>query len=157
MLVGCSQVHAERNKYGILPATDNFLKTANFLLVSLVALAGCPTAQPSGNSKPEPETVLITYHAKPGSEAELQATLLRAWQIYRTEHLVQAEPHTLVRDAEDGNRTRFVEIFTWVSHAIPEHAPDAVQKIWQQEQALCEARNGHSGIEGGEVTLVSKG
>ena len=97
---------------------------------------------------------MVTYHVKPGKEAEFQALLSRAWQTYRREHLVFANPHTIVRDTEQGDKTRLVEIFTWVSHAAPEHAPDAVKKIWEQEQSLCEARSGHGGIEGGEVELL---
>ena len=122
---------------------------------SLVALTGCSATHPAGDAKADPETVLITYHAKPGKEAELQGVLERSWQIYRAEHLVFAGPHTIVRGTEDGGKTSYVEVFTWVSHATPEHAPDAVKKVWEQEQSLCEARNGHGGIEGGEVELVS--
>ena len=107
------------------------------------------------SARPDPETVLVTYRAKPGSEAELQAVLSRAWQVYRSEHLVHVEPHIIVRDTEDGGKTRYVEIFTWVSHAAPEHAPDSVKAIWKQEHSLCEERNGHSGIEGGEVDLLT--
>ena len=98
--------------------------------------------------------VLITYHVKSGHEGELQAVLLQAWKIYQREHLVFAEPHVIVRGAEDGDKARFVEVFTWVSHAAPEHAPDSVNAIWGQEQSLCEARSGHTGIEGGEVEFV---
>ena len=36
-----------------------------------------------GLAKAVPETVLVTYHVKPGKEADLQATLARAWEIYR--------------------------------------------------------------------------
>ena len=101
------------------------------------------------------ETVLVTYRVQSGKEAEFQAVLFRAWQIYRKEHLVYTEPHIIVRDTEDGDKARFVEISTWVSHAALEHAPDTVKTIWKQEHSLCEARNGHSGIEGGacQITL----
>ena len=54
--------------------------------------------------------------------------------------------------AEDGDQTRFVESFTWVK--TPDHAPDNVKAIWQQEHSLCEARDGHTGIEGGAVHLI---
>ena len=65
-----------------------------------------------------------------------------------------AEPHIVLRDTEDGDKTRIIEIFTWISHAAPDHAPDSVKTIWQQEQALCEARKGRTAIEGGEVELL---
>jgi hypothetical protein len=104
-----------------------------------------------GSARQDPETVMVTYHVQSGKEAEFQAVLSRAWQIYQSEHLVFAVPHIIVRDTEAGDKTRFVEIFTWVSHAAPEHAPDAVKTLWEQEQSLCEAGSGHGGIEGGEV------
>jgi len=110
-----------------------------------------------GSAKADPETVLVTYHVKPGKEADLQTVLSRAWQIYRRGDLVFAEPHVVLRDIEDGDKIRFTEVFTWVSHAIPDHAPDSVKTIWQQEQALCEARNGRTAIEGGEAELLVSG
>jgi hypothetical protein len=132
------------------------MKAVHIMFVfSFVALAGCSTTYPADNAKADSETVLVTYHAKPGKEAELQAVLSHAWQIYWTGHLVFAEPHTIVRGTEDGDKTCFVEVFTWVSQATPEHAPDAVKKVWAQEQSLCEARSGHGSIEGGEVELIT--
>ncbi|MSU62972.1 MAG: hypothetical protein EXS31_11365 [Pedosphaera sp.] len=98
--------------------------------------------------------MLITYHVKPGKETELQAVLLRAWENYRRERLAVAKPHIVLRDTEDGDKPRFIEVFTWVSHAAPDHAPDSVKTIWQQEQSLCEARSGRTAIEGGEVELL---
>jgi hypothetical protein len=126
------------------------------LVVSFLALSGCSTTHPSHNSssKADPETVLVTYHIKSGKEVEFQAVLSRAWEIYQTERFVFAEPHIIVQDTEDGGKPRFVEIFTWVSRSIPEHAPDSVKTIWKQEEALCEERSGHYGIEPGEVKLV---
>lgn len=96
---------------------------------------------------------MITYHVQPGKETEFQTLLAHAWEVYRGEHLVYAEPHTVVRATEDGDKARFVEIFTWTKS--PDHAPDSVQAVWKQEQSLCEARSGHKGIEGGEVELIT--
>ena len=64
------------------------------------------------------------------------------------------QPHIIIRDVEPGDKPRFVEIFSWASHSSPEHVPDAVKQIWGTEQTLCEPRNGHTDIEGGEVELV---
>jgi hypothetical protein len=47
-----------------------------------------------------------------------------------------------------------VEIFTWTSSDIPDHAPKEITDIWAREQALCEGRNGRPAIEDGEVDLV---
>ena len=133
------------------------MKTTCLLLAgSLVALAGCSTTRPAHDSsaKADPETVLVTYHVKSGKEAEFRDVLSRAWGIYRRDRLVFAEPHIIVQDTEDGGKPRFVEIFTWVSRAIPEHAPDSVKAIWKQEESLCERRGEHYGVEPGEVELI---
>ena len=125
--------------------------------LAVISLTACSTTNRThhGSAKTDPETVLVTYHVQSGKEAEFQTVLFRAWQIYRKEHLVYAEPHIIVRDTEDGNKARYVEVFTWVSHAALEHAPDSVQMIWKQEHSLCEARSGHSDIEGGEVEILT--
>ncbi len=120
--------------------------------MSLLASAGCSTTRPASDPKDDSETVMVMYHVLPGKEAEFEGVLARAWDIYRGEHLVFAEPHVIVRDADGKDRTKFVEIFTWIKS--PDHPPGDVQAVWKQEQSLCEARFGHRGIEGGEVTLV---
>lgn len=134
------------------------MKTTYLLFAgSLIALAGCatPPSARDHSAKVDPETVLVTYHIKPGKEGEFQAVLSNAWQVYRKERLVFAKPHIVLRDAEDGGKPRFVEIFTWVSRSIPEHAPESVKTIWKQEESLCEQRSGHHGIEPGEVELIA--
>ena len=130
--------------------------TYSLFAFMLLGLTACSTMHPEqrNSDKADPETVLVIYHVKPGKEAELQTVLSRAWEIYRREHLVFAEPHILVRNIEDEGKTRFVEVFTWVSHSAPDRAPDSVKTMWEQEQSLCETRNGHTGIEGGEVDLL---
>lgn len=96
---------------------------------------------------------MVTYHVQPGKDAEFQALLAHAWEVYRGEHLVFAQPHIIIRDTEHNGQTKFVEIFTWIKS--PDHAPKDVQAVWKQEQALCAPRDGHKGIEGGEVDLVT--
>jgi len=130
------------------------MKTTYLLLAVLsVALISCSTTSRSSGER-DPETVLVIYHVKPGKEAEFQAVLARAWEVYRGEHLVFAEPHVVVQDSENGGKPRFVEILTWVSRSIPEHAPESVKTIWKQEESLCEKRGEHYGIEPGEVKLL---
>jgi hypothetical protein len=128
--------------------------TCSLLAVSLLALTGCSTTHPTGDAKADSETVLVTYHVQSGKEAEFQTELLHGWQVYQSEHMVFVKPHIIVRDTEDAGKTRFVEIFTWVKS--PDHAPDSVKAVWRKEQSLCEARSGHTGIEGGEVQLVTE-
>ena len=132
---------------------DHFMKIRYLLLAVLaLALIGCSTTHQS-SVKADPETVLVTYHVKSGKEAEFQAVLSSAWALYSGEHLVFAAPHVVVQDSEDG-KPRFVEVFTWVSRSIPEHAPESVKTIWKQEESLCEKRGEHYGIEPMEVELL---
>jgi hypothetical protein len=130
------------------------MKTTYLLFAILpLALLGCSTTH-RNSVKRDPETVLVTYHVKSGKEAEFREVLSRAWEFYRGEHLVFAEPHIVVQDTENGGKPRFVEIFTWVNRSIPEHAPESVKAIWKQEESLCEKRGEHYGIEPGEVELL---
>jgi hypothetical protein len=125
-------------------------------LCLLATLTGCATrhAKMKGSPKDSPETVLVTYHVRPGMEKDFEALLARAWTLYQDEHMVRSAPHVLVRDAEESSTVGYVEIFTWVSHSTPAKAPDSVKKIWAEEQAMCEARAGRSAIGGGEVQLL---
>lgn len=130
------------------------MKITHFLLaLSLVSLTACSATAVLRNHD-SPETMFITYHVQPGNEVKLQEVLSRAWDIYRKNHLVVAGPHVIIRGRESGDKTRLVEIFTWVDHAAPGRAPESVKRIWKQMQSLCEAREGHIGLEGGEVELV---
>jgi hypothetical protein len=125
------------------------------VLFSIVALTGCSTTR-TKQARADSETVLVTYHVKNGKEKEFQQLLGDAWQIYRRDDLVFAEPHVVVQDSEGEGKPRFIEIFTWVSRSTPEHAPESVMAIWKQEEALCEKRGGHYGIEPGEAQLLVK-
>ena len=133
--------------------------SGSLIVLGLFGLSACSgiNAGQQTTVKSDPETMLLTYHVKTGKEGELEGVLAQAWALYRKEHLVLAEPHVLVRGTEDGGKTRLVEIFTWVSHAAPDHAPASVQAVWEQEQALCEGRDGHAGIDGSEVKRVVLG
>jgi hypothetical protein len=114
-----------------------------------------PPAAPAAPIVPaDAETVLIHYYVIQGHEAEFQLALNMAWQIYLSEHLVVPNSHVAVREVESDGKTRFDEIFTWVSHSTPEHASQSVKMIWDKEQSLCEARGGHGGLIGGEVELI---
>ena len=146
--------------------TVNLMKLVSMLLSCLLlTLTGCSTtpvaqnppvkpATPPKPAKDTPETVIVTYRVQSGQEAAFPALLARAWGIYRTEHLVASQPHIIVKELEANGNTRFVEIFTWVNHAAPEQAPASVRSIWSQEMLACEPRDGHQGLEGGEVELI---
>ncbi len=133
-----------------------FGMTLLFGLLSLVFAGGADPQADRGkkSSVVATETVLITYHIVPGKEKLLQELLGKVWEVYRKEHLVLAEPHVVVCEKEAGDKKRFIEIFTWVNSAAPDCAPDTVKTFWDQMQACCEKRNGHSGLEGGPVELL---
>jgi hypothetical protein len=130
------------------------------LAFALSILSGCATQSNKQSSqfkkirKDTPETVLVTYHVRPGMEKQFEALLDRAWKTYRSEGMVKSEPHVIVRDNEENNTIGYVEIFTWVSHAAAQKAPDSVKKIWVEENSMCEARAGRVAIGGGEVQLL---
>src|SRR5580700_8226662 len=74
------------------------------LAFALSFVSGCAThsnkqpAQSKNRLKDRPETVLVTYHVKPGMEKQFEALLDRAWNTYRSEGMVKSEPHVIVRD-----------------------------------------------------------
>jgi hypothetical protein len=133
---------------------ENIFMRTTFLLLAVLSpvLIGCSATRSS--LKGHPETVLVTYHVQPGKEAEFLEVLSQAWELYRREHLVFAQPHIVVQDTEDGSKPRFAEVFTWSSRSIPAHAPESVKAIGKQEESLCEKRGEHNGIEPVEVELL---
>jgi len=104
---------------------------------------------------PMPETVVITFHAKPGAEAELARLIERHWTIARKMKLVLESPHLTLRRVEEGNRVCFTDIFTWRDAAIPDNAPPAIQAIWAQMNQLVESRGGEPGLVIASVSIVS--
>ena len=107
----------------------------------------------------EPETVMITLHAKAGAEAELAQVIARHWETVQRLKLVSNAPHITLRGreaAEDAMRTFFVDVFTWRDASIPDAAPKEIQAIWADMNRLVEKRNGRPGLTIDEVALVAK-
>jgi hypothetical protein len=132
------------------------MKPKHFLFAFVLAgLTACSTTSSHHvASDADPETVMVTYHVRMGQEVNFHGLLTRAWDTYRGEHMVFAQPHIIVQDRETNGKTRFIEIFTWISHTGPQQPPDSVKQVWSDEQSLCQARDGHSALEGGEVNLI---
>jgi hypothetical protein len=118
-----------------------------------VLAAGVLAAQQAG---PKPETVVITFHAKPGAESELASVIEKHWTLARELKLVQDSPHLTLRRVEEGNKVCFIDIFTWRDAAIPDNAPPAIQAIWGQMNKLVEPRGGESGLAIASVAVVSQ-
>lgn len=101
----------------------------------------------------QPETVMVTFRAKPGAETELARVIASHWRTASELNLVTPSPHLTLRGAEDGGKTYFVEVFTWRDASIPDAAPAAIKKIWAQMNALVESRGGRPGLHFEEVSV----
>jgi hypothetical protein len=129
-----------------------------YLAAAVLAISiASPTAGGATNRTraDEPETVLITLHAKPGAEADLARLIARHWETARQLHLVADAPHLTFKADEDGDKTYFIDIFTWRDAAIPDAAPAAIQAIWGELHRLVEARDGHQGLEITTIHVVT--
>ena len=125
------------------------MKTRNGSLgvMSVVCFAALlVSVTPSRLRAAEPETVMVTLHAKPGAEDELARVLARHWETLRRLNLVRETPHVTLRGVEVDNKTYFVEIFTWRDESIPDHAPAEVLALWTELNRLVEQRSGQAGL-----------
>lgn len=107
-------------------------KTAIAFLVALAAIA----AQAA-----EPETVMVTYRATKGSEAQLAQVVAKHWETVRRLDLVTSEPRHVYRAG-----SMLIEVFTWKDAAIPDNAPAEIRALWDEMRKLVE-RNGISILE----------
>jgi len=119
-------------------------------VVAFVSLASSNDAAPAD----QPETVMVTFRAKPGAEAELARVIASHWRAASELDLVTPTQHVTLRGTEDGHKTYFVEVFTWRDASIPDAAPATIRKIWSQMNALVESRGGHPGLHFEEVSLI---
>jgi hypothetical protein len=104
----------------------------------------------------EPETVMITLHAKPGAESSLARTIERHWEAVRRLNMVTDGPHVTLKGTENGDKTYFVEIMTWRDASMPDNAPPEILAIWKDLNGLVEARNGQQGLTITEVALIAR-
>ena len=120
------------------------------LAVLIALLCGLATAADT------PETVMITYRAKPGSETALARAIEKHWTTARAQHLVLESPHLTLRGVEEDGRVYFVDIVTWRDEKIPDSAPAAIQAIWAEMNAAVEPRGGAPGIQIQRVSVVAR-
>ena len=115
--------------------------------ISALALAGEPDPK-------SPETVVVTYHVKPGSEAAMEKLLREDhWPLLWRLGYVWESPHVLVRCVEDGGKPCFREVLTWRDHDTPDNAGVEVRAVWDRMKPLVEKR-GDQAIEIDEVQLL---
>ena len=102
----------------------------------------------------EPETVMITLHAKAGAEAELAQVIARHWDTARRLKMIRETPHLTLRSAE-GAQTDFVEIMTWRDASVPDSAPAEIQQIWAEMNRLVEKRGTAPGLRIEQMSVVT--
>jgi hypothetical protein len=125
--------------------------------ITLIAMVGLAVSIPRSaiaQATVMPETVMVTYHAKAGSEAALANAIAKQWTAANRLKLVLENTHTLVRGDEQG-KTYFVEIFTWRDANIPDAPPAAIQNIWAEMSQLVESRGARPGIDFAAVSVVA--
>jgi hypothetical protein len=134
----------------------NFTAKSAVLLAAMVLSASGLTDRNLLARTPDdtPETVISIFHAKKGQEKALADVLERSWLQYQHEKVVFDQPHVRVSAKDADGNTDFTEIFTWVNHDAPDHASAAIQSIWKEMNAACEARGGHPAIDFKEVDLI---
>ena len=123
--------------------------------LSLFVLAAVMLVADAASTDEVPETVMITYHAKRGSEDDLARVIARHWSTARDLHLVRKEPHVTLRGSEGAGLTYFVEILTWHDGNIPDFAPPSIHKLWDQMNALVESRDGKPGLDFTRVEVIA--
>lgn len=127
------------------------MKRIALLVFAALLAAGAPAQIPG----PGTETVHTIAHVKPGHEAEYARLSAKTWAVYTRLGLVLHHPHIVLRGADEKGRPFFVEIFTWKSPDIPDHAPPEVKSLWTQLEQACEPRDGRPGIDFEALTPVA--
>ena len=130
---------------------------SEFMRVFAVLICIPPGASLLAQQAAQPETVMVTLHVKPGAETDLQQVIARHWTTARQLQLVRDAPHLTARGTERGDKTYFVDVFTWRDSRLPDAAPTKIQKIWTDMNRLVEARDGHPAIEISVISVVSPG
>lgn len=103
-----------------------------------------------------PETVMVTFRPKPGAADALARVIQRHYETARTLQLLRADaPHVTLKGVDADGQTYFVEIFTWRDHAVPDSAPNAILKIWEEMNNLVESRPGRPGLTFTEMSTVA--
>lgn len=91
---------------------------------------------------------VVTYRVRDGDEAVFERLLEQHTPTLRRLGLITGHPVQVLRRSNDGP-PMYVEIFEWASEdaaARASEVPDVIA-IWEPMAGLCEARDGHEGLE----------
>jgi hypothetical protein len=133
----------------------NLTRGRQFVVVLLTCVVIASPGVGHAADGDQPDTAIVTLHAKRGAEDALARVIARHWETVRRLKLVREDlPHVTLRAADSDGKTYFVEILTWRDGSIPDAAPPAVLAIWQEMNALVEGQPGHPGLDITNVTMV---
>lgn len=92
--------------------------------------------------------VVCSYRVRAGDEAAFERLLAQHTPTLRRLGLITEHPAQVLRRSGDG-LPMYVEIFEWVGSDAAVRASEVpeVIAIWEPMAALCEARDGHAGLE----------
>ena len=127
------------------------------LFACLFSMPACAMAQqPSaGKSDDGPETILASFHVKPGQLNNFLALMPKYWAELRAQNLVLAEPHLMMQGDENGKPVVY-QLFSWRDHDVSDHVPASVQAYWDKMNGMLEARGGHDPVEFPEVKVLPR-
>src|SRR5262245_24933492 len=95
------------------------LLAALWLMVGFACGAQSKPAGGASDAKDPPETVIVTYRAKTGKEAQLEKAIQNHWATIKRLGMVTGDLHMLFRGEDEPGKTMFVNILTWKDHAAP--------------------------------------
>lgn len=125
------------------------------MVLVTISIQGFAQKAPANLPGPGTETMHTVAHVKRGMEGRYAELSAQAWALYRKLDLVLEKPHVVLHGVDAAGLPYFVEIFTWRSADIPDHAPPEVLAVWKQLEDACEKRDGRPGIDFSEVTAVA--
>jgi hypothetical protein len=104
----------------------------------------------------DPETMMITLRPKAGAEAELKTAIAAHWDTARRLNLVLPEPHVTLELKDETRAIYYVDVFTWRDRDIPDNAPDAILRIWDDMNRLTAPRGERPGLDIREVKRIDR-
>ena len=120
----------------------------SLILVGLLLCGAKATAAPE-----VPETVIITYQVKADAATALLQVIAKHWRVASSMHLVRSSPHVVVQGGDKAKRY-IVEVLTWRDGSVPDNAPDAITRLWQEMSQYVETRDGRPGIDFSPVNVL---
>jgi len=133
------------------------LLSIEILLWTVPSGAAAVPPDATAGREESPETVIVTTRPEDGKEEILRGILGRHWEVLKRLNLVTDDPHVFLRGHDAEGKAWFVEIFTWRSASIPDHAPKEVLDLWAEMNGAVAARGGQPGLDIHEVEWISPG